>query len=152
MKIEELKRIFCENLELLNKNAQWLLKSYEKAENIDFSKKELTDEELEVLETLSNRFGRTVDILINKVLRGLDLIELEDVSRKLDVVIRAEKRGFVRDYRILIEMKDLRNELVHEYIQENLKEKFKEVLEKTPILIEIVRKINEYSKRMNYCQ
>ncbi len=152
MKIEELKRIFCENLELLNKNAQWLLKSYEKAENIDFSKKELTDEELEVLETLSNRFGRTVDILINKVLRGLDLIELEDVSRKLDVVIRAEKRGFVRDYRILIEMKDLRKELVHEYIQENLKEKFKEVLEKTPILIEIVRKINEYSKRMNYCQ
>lgn len=152
MKIEELKRIFCENLELLNKNAQWLLKSYEKAENIDFSKKELTDEELEVLETLSNRFGRTVDILINKVLRGLDLIELEDVSRKLDVVIRAEKRGFVRDYRVLIEMKDLRNELVHEYIQENLKEKFKEVLEKTPILIEIVRKINEYSKRMNYCQ
>ncbi|WP_304091715.1 hypothetical protein [Hydrogenobacter thermophilus] len=152
MKIEELKRIFCENLELLNKNAQWLLKSYEKAENIDFSKKELTDEELEVLETLSNRFGRTVDILINKVLRGLDLIELEDVSRKLDVVIRAEKRGFVRDYRILIEIKDLRKELVHEYIQENLKEKFKEVLEKTPILIEIVRKINEYSKRMNYCQ
>ncbi|ADO45196.1 hypothetical protein Hydth_0799 [Hydrogenobacter thermophilus TK-6] len=64
MKIEELKRIFCENLELLNKNAQWLLKSYEKAENIDFSKKELTDEELEVLETLSNRFGRTVDVLI----------------------------------------------------------------------------------------
>lgn len=92
MKIEELKRIFCESLELLNKNAQWLLKSYEKAENIDFSKKELTDEELEVLETLSNRFGRTVDILINKVLRGLDLIELEDVSRKLDVVIRTGKK------------------------------------------------------------
>lgn len=58
----------------------------------------------------------------------------------------------MRDYRILIEMKDLRNELVHEYIQENLKEKFKEVLEKTPILMEIVRKTNEYSKRMNYCQ
>jgi hypothetical protein len=32
-------------------------------------------------------------MLINKILRGLDLIELEDISRKLDIVIRAEKRG-----------------------------------------------------------
>ena len=69
---------------------------------------------MEVLKTLSNKYGRTVDILINKVLRGLDIIELEDITRKLDIIIRAEKRGFVNDYKILIEMKDLRNELVQE--------------------------------------
>ena len=87
-------------------------------------------------------------MLINKVLRGLDLIELEDISRKLDIVIRAEKRGFVSDYRLLIEVKDLRNESAHEYIQENLTEKFKEIFEKTPLLIDIIKKVNEYSKNV----
>ncbi len=147
---EEIKKIFCENLNLLEKNVKWLLKSYEKAKNINLDK-ELSEEDLEVLETLSNRFGRTVNILINKILRGLDILELEDISRKLDIVIRAEKRGFVDDYKILIKMKDLRNELVHEYIQENLIEKFAEVLEYTPKLLDIINKLNSYVKEMKYC-
>lgn len=151
MKREEAVKIFCENLELLNKNTEWLRKSFERAKKIDLSKESLSEEELEVLETLANRFGRTIDILINKVLRGLDIIELEDISRKLDIVIRAEKRGFVDSYRDLIEMKDLRNELVHEYIQENLIGKFREILEKTPYLMEIVDKVKDYSTKMQYC-
>ncbi|SMO55733.1 hypothetical protein SAMN06269117_11055 [Balnearium lithotrophicum] len=151
MTFEERKAIFCENLKLLNKNLDWLLKSYRKAQNIDFSKKGLTESELEILETLSNGFGRTIDMFINRVLRSLDLLELEDVGRKPDVVIRAEKRGFVDDYKLLIELKDLRNELAHEYIQENLIEEFKEVLEKVPILIDTIKKINEYTEKMNYC-
>ena len=147
---EEAIKIFCENLNLLEKNLKWLKKSYEKAKKIDLNK-ELTEEDLEVFETLSNRFGRTVDILINKILRGLDIIELEDITRKLDIVIRAEKRGFVDDYKILIEMKDLRNELVHEYIQENLIERFKEVLEYTPRLFDITNKLKDYVEKMEYC-
>ncbi|WP_211245377.1 hypothetical protein [Sulfurihydrogenibium subterraneum] len=152
MTIEEKKKLFCENLNMLNKNLDWLLKSYKKVENIDFLREDLTEEDLEVLETLSNRFGRSVDILINKVLRSLDLLEMEDISRKLDAVIRAEKRGFVEDYKILIEMKDLRNELSHEYIQENLIEKFEEVIENVPKLVKIIEKINLYAKKMQYCK
>ncbi len=147
---EEAVKIFCENLNLFEKNLKWLKKSYEKAKKIDLDK-ELTEEDLEVFETLSNRFGRTVGILINKILRGLDIIELEDITRKLDIVIRAEKRGFVDDYKVLIEMKDLRNELVHEYIQENLIERFKEVLEYTPKLFDITNKLKDYVKKMKYC-
>ena len=114
-------------------------------------KNNLSEEELEVLETLSNRFSRAVDILINKVLRSLDLLELEDISRKIYIVIRAEKRGLVDDYKLLIELKDLRNELIHEYIQEMLLEKFKEIIEKTPLLFDIANKINSYLKKYNYC-
>ncbi|WP_297457251.1 hypothetical protein [Persephonella sp.] len=151
MKAEELKKIFCDNLNLFNKSIEWLNKSYQKAKNIDLEKNNLSEDELEVLETLSNRFSRAVDILINKVLRSLDLLELEDINRKIDIVIRAEKRGFVDDYRLLIELKDLRNELVYEYIQEMLIEKFKEIIEKTPILFDTADKINRYSKKYNYC-
>jgi hypothetical protein len=104
--------LFCENLKKSIRNKEWLEKSYHKSLRIDLDN--LREEDYEVLETLCNRFGRTVDMLINKILRGLDLIELEDVSRKLDIVIRAEKRGFVDDYRVLVALKDLRNELIHE--------------------------------------
>jgi hypothetical protein len=88
---EELITLFCEDLKRLIKNKEWLEKSYYKALNIDLNN--LKEEDYEKLETLCNRFGRTIDMLINKILRGLDLIELEDISRKLDIVIRAEKRG-----------------------------------------------------------
>ena len=48
-------------------------------------------------------------------------------------------------------MKDLRNELVHEYIQENLIERFKEVLEYTPRLFDITNKLKDYVEKMEYC-
>ena len=150
MNRENLLKIFCDDINKLSKNSQWLKKSYEKSKKIDFN--DIKEEDYEALEALSNRFGRTVDILINKVLRGLDLIELEDVSRKLDIVIRAEKRKFVDDYKILIGLKDLRNELAHEYIDEELVEKFKEVLNMTPILFEILDKVLNYVKEKGYCK
>jgi uncharacterized protein YutE (UPF0331/DUF86 family) len=151
MTLEERKKTFCENLKLLNKNLQWLEKSYSKSVVIDFNQKEFSEKEYEILETLTNRFGRTVDLMLNKVLRSLDLLELEESYRKLDIVIRAEKRGFVDNFNTLIEMKDLRNELVHEYIQEDLKDRFKEVIEYTPQLFKIIEKLIIYSKNQNYC-
>lgn len=41
-------------------------------------------------------------------------------------------------------MKDLRNEIVHEYINENLVELFKDILQYTIKLFEIVEKIKNY--------
>lgn len=140
------RELLCENLRLLEKSVLWLLKSYEKAKNIQ----NIDEENIEIFETLSNRFGRTVDILINKVLRSLDIYELEYTGTKLDVVIRAERRGFVENYKTLIELKDLRNELVHEYIEEEIYEKFREVTQKTPLLVDIAKKVIEYTSK--YCK
>lgn len=140
------KELLCENLRLLEKSILWLLKSYDKAKVIQH----IDEENIEIFETLSNRFGRTVDILINKVLRSLDIYELEYTGTKLDVVIRAEKRGFVENYKTLIELKDLRNELVHEYIEEELYEKFREVVRKTPLLVDISKKVIKYTSK--YCK
>lgn len=140
------KELLCENLRLLEKSILWLLKSYDKAKDIQY----IDEENIEIFETLSNRFGRTVDILINKVLRSLDIYELEYTGTKLDVVIRAEKRGFVENYKTLIELKDLRNELVHEYIEEEIYEKFREIVQKTPLLVDISKKVIKYTSK--YCK
>ncbi|WP_457569340.1 hypothetical protein, partial [Desulfurobacterium sp.] len=130
MNIEERKEIFCQNLKLLNKTIYWLKRSLQRVEDAG-NFENPSEEQLEIIEALMNRYSRAVDILINKVLRSLDYLELEETSRKLDIVIRAEKREFVKDYNILIEMKDLRNELAHEYLEERLRERLEEVIEKS---------------------
>ena len=151
MKVEERREIFCENLKLFNKSIFWLKRSLQRVKSIENFEK-LTEEQLEIIETLMNRYSRAVDILINKVLRSLDYLELEESSRKLDIVIRAEKRGFVRDYNILIEMKDLRNELAHEYLEERLRDRLEEVMSKSRELVEIADEINRYVQKFRYCK
>ena len=151
MKVVERREIFCENLKLFNKSIFWLKRSLQRVKSVENFEK-LTEEQLEIIETLMNRYSRAVDILINKVLRSLDYLELEESSRKLDIVIRAEKRGFVRDYNILIEMKDLRNELAHEYLEERLRDRLEEVISKSRELVEIADKINRYVQKFRYCK
>lgn len=71
MKEKELEKIFCENLEHFKKSINWLKISYDKCSKIKLDKgfNGLAENEIESLEALSNRFARTVDILLNKVLR-----------------------------------------------------------------------------------
>ncbi len=152
MKFEERLKLFCENWKLYLKSIDWLKISLERTKDLKTLEK-WSLEDYEKVETLFSRYSRSVDILINKVLRGLDFLELEEPLRKLDIVIRAEKRGLVDDYNLLIEMKDLRNELAHEYIEEALKNRLEEVIEKSQLLLKITEKIEQYLKKRGYvCQ
>ena len=154
MKREELLKLFCENRNIFQKSLKWYEKSFKKCKKIDIANKSLDDlreSEVESLETLAGRYGRTVDILINRILLNLDLIEGEETGRKLDVVIRAEKRGFVKDYSILLELKDLRNELAHEYIDEEIRNRFLEIIEKGDVIMKISEEIEKYIKKYKYC-
>ncbi len=151
MTFEERLSLFCENLRLYLKSVEWLKVSIERCKSLD-PKAEWSLEDYERIETLFSRFSRAVDILLNKVLRSLDILELEEPLRKLDVVNRAEKRGIVEDYNILIELKDLRNELAREYIEEALKNRLEEVMEKSLLLLEITKNLKEYAQRMEYLE
>jgi uncharacterized protein YutE (UPF0331/DUF86 family) len=48
---------------------------------------------------------------------------------------------------VIRSIRDLRNEIVHEYLDLKLKDSFAELLELTPRLIEIIEKTISYSKR-----
>ncbi len=149
MNFEERLRLFCENWNLYLKSIEWLKISLSRVRELN-PQGDWSLEDYEKVETLFARYSRSVDILLNKVLRSLDILELEEPLRKLDIVIRAEKRGFVEDYDLLIEMKDLRNELSHEYVEEALKNRLEEVIEKSKQLLEITERIKNYLKENNY--
>ncbi len=89
---------------------------------------------LESVEAFSSRFARTVDLLVNKVLRSLDRVELKPEGGLLDVVNRAEKRGFVARAAELREMKDVRNLIAHDYAGAKAAEIFAYCREQKPVL------------------
>lgn len=108
----------------------------------------LSEEQLESVEAFTSRFGRAVDLLVNKVLRSLDRAELKPGGTLLDVVNRAEKRGFLADGGNLREMKDVRNMIAHDYAGAKLPEIFTYCLEKKTAFDAICDQVIAYARQV----
>jgi len=120
-----------QDLKLLEKQLFWLELSYSECYCIGI-KEDYTIEEFGKFETLCSRYGRSMDFLIRKMFRTLDTYEFENQGTLVDVVNNAHKRGLFEDIDELRMMKDIRNTIVHEYIEDALVEVFQEVLSARP--------------------
>lgn len=125
------------NIEALKKQRFWLLHSYGLCLKTGI-KESYTLEETDSFETLCGRFARTIDFLIRKVFRSIDAVEFDTQGTLIDTVNRAHKRGIFENMEEITQLRDIRNEIVHEYIDEALLEIFEDVLTLTPNLIKIV--------------
>ena len=119
------KEVLEQNIKDFEKSLKWLQKAIERCKKLKSKNfEELSDSEIESIEALFSRYSRCVDFLINRVLRSIELSELGSaIISNLDLVIKAEKKGFVNNYEELIALKDLRNELAHEYVGDMVMEK-----------------------------
>jgi len=138
--------ILRENINTLNLSADWVRHSYEQTSTIE-PKDRYTIEEFDKLENLTSRYARTTDMLVNKVLRSIDTVELEDIGTIIDIMNRAEKRGLVSSAKLLHIIKDLRNNIVHEYKIAEITRFFADVQKYTPLLLEIIQNVNVYCTR-----
>jgi len=107
-----------------------------------------TERQLESVEAFTGRFARAVDLLVNKVLRSLDRVELTPEGSMLDVVNRAEKRGFVGQAQELREMKDVRNMIAHDYAGAKAAEIFVFCREQHPLLIAICDRVVLHAQQL----
>ena len=73
-------------------------------------------EHSEMLDAFVARFGRLQDTLGDKLLPALLRASLESTGSQLDNLLRAEKLGWVESSEHWIEIRTLRNRLVHEYM------------------------------------
>lgn len=105
-------------------------------------------DQLESVEAFCSRFARTVDLLVNKVLRNLDRAELLSQGTLIDVVNRAEKRGLVDRADVLREMKDIRNIIAHDYAGSKLPEIFAWYRQQKPALDTICNRTVVYAMRL----
>jgi hypothetical protein len=129
-----MKTLLEENIRLLQKQIAWLEISYKECKTIGI-KKEYSIDEFGRFETLCSRFSRSIDFLIRKFLRTLDAYEFENQGTLVDIVNRAHKRGLFEDIEEIRVIKDIRNTIVHEYIEDDLVQVFDELLLYTPKLL-----------------
>lgn len=110
--------------------------------------KGIAEVELETAEAFTSRFARTVDLLVNRVLRTLDRVELKPPGTLLDLVHGAEQRGLVPSAAVLRELKDIRNEVAHDYAGSRLPELFAFCRARKPELDQICERVAAYAGRL----
>ncbi len=109
-------------------------------------KADYADEEYDAFEALSSRYVRTIDMIVRRVLRTIDLVELERPGTLIDTVNHAARRGVIDNVDALRTMTDLRNEIAHDYIKSELVEAFENILHQTPQVIALARRIKDYAE------
>ena len=132
---------------LLEKQLAWIEISFKQCQPIGI-KEDYTIEEFGKFETLCSRYSRSIDFLIRKIFRTLDEYEFENQGTLVDVVNNAHKRKLFDSIDELRIMKDVRNTIVHEYIEDELVGVFEEVLEYSEKLIVIINNTLKYIKAL----
>ena len=95
---------------------------------------EFSFEELESIDSLTSKFSRTSDIYLQKVLRSIWMLLREDTVPLIDLLNRAEKLMIIVSAEELLQMRDIRNQIAHEYLPEAVPELAKEVVVMTTLL------------------
>ena len=123
-------------LNLLNIDLPWV----ESLDNNDLNS--------EMLDAFVSRYGRLQDTLGDKLLPAILRSSLEKTGSQLDNLLRAEKLGWIESTQAWIEIRELRNRLVHEYIESpnDLLSALQQALKCVNILIETQVRMASYFK------
>lgn len=125
---------------------KWLERSYGQCQSIELENK-FSDDDYDKLENLTSRFARVTDILIHKMYRAIDLVELKQPGSLIDTINSAEKKQLIDSVQQARTLKDIRNEIAHEYILEDQVAIFKEVMLEAVQLIALSKKAIKYSQQ-----
>lgn len=135
-----------EELQLMEKASTILKYSYDICSKIGI-KEEYSFEDLDKFESLTGRFARLSDLLIQKVFRLIDDIDLESPGTIRDRINRAEKKGIIESADVFIEVRVIRNQVAHEYIQDEIQGMFEKVLKYAPYLLDSVNRVKDYCQK-----
>lgn len=132
-----LEKEFRKNLDSLRTSLTVLNFSYDKCLKIGI-KDDYSNEELESFESLTSRFARTSDILTQKILTTLFILLKENPRSFIDRANLSEKLGIINSSKNLQAIRELRNEISHEYSMRDITEIFDDVLESTATLKDVI--------------
>lgn len=145
----DLSRAFLnEQLELARKATAVLQHSYDRVKKISPLPAQLSSDELIDLDAMTSRFARLSDILLQKVFRAIDAIELVDDGSLIDRMNRAEKRGVIDSAALWREIRQLRNQIAHEYVLADQRELFERTIHFTPDLLRAMEQVQRYAEKI----
>ena len=120
---------------LLEASMETLNRSVEKCMRIGI-KSEYTFEEQESFDSLTSKFNRTSDLLTQKIIRTIWMLLHEPFVPFIDMMHLGEKIGVLQSSDQMIGIRDMRNQIAHEYIPEVIRDLDPEVIELTRQLSE----------------
>lgn len=106
-------------------------------------------EELDRFENLTSRFARTSDIYTQKIMKGITLILREEAKTFIDRANLFEKLEIAEEEDLKL-IRDLRNEISHDYKMDDITEIFQSVLEYSNRLIEIIKKTKIFVEKKKW--
>jgi hypothetical protein len=142
-KLNDLKAVLKNNLDMLIQSGETLSMSWKKCCTIELTD-QMTFEETESFDSLTSKFARSADLLTQKVLRTVLILHGERPDSFLDKIYFAEKLKIISSADRVIEIRDLRNTIAHEYVNERLIELYVYVLAKTEGLISEINHLVKY--------
>ena len=125
---------------LLKASVQTLQQSAIKCSSIGI-KEEYSFEEQESFDSLTSKFNRTSDLFTQKTIRTSWMLLHEPFAPFIDMMNMAEKMGMIASADLMIEIRDMRNEIAHEYIPESIRDLVPEVI---ALHEELNRNINQW--------
>jgi len=110
----------------------------------------LSPESLEKLDAMTARFSRLQDLMGDRLFKSLTLLEAEPQRRFLDVLNLMEKRGIIASSQQWIELRNMRNEISHGYIENmaQLAEMLTGIFERAPELIQSFQALKIYANQL----
>lgn len=143
---EDLKALlkeYYQDILKMNGLLEWSGQKVQKFESTDY-----TPEEFEALEAFTARYSRLTDFFTSKFLRTILTLLRDDSVAFIDRVNFLEKMEVIDSAANLIEMRDLRNSIVHDYWIEEVKANFIRVRKMAnPLLKEVNQAITFCEKR-----
>lgn len=131
-------------IRITQKEAMYLVRTAERIKqqspDIDWvGSLEHSDDRGEMLDAFVLRYGRLQDTLGDKLLPQLLRANLEKTGTQLDNLLRAEKLGWIESVQAWIELRELRNRLIHEYMEstEDLLEALMAALQGVQVLVDV---------------
>ena len=113
-------------------------------------KDEYTFEEFESFDSLTSKFSRTSDIFTQKILKTIMMLLRETLQTFIDRANLAEKLGIISSAESLKEIRDLRDQIVHEYLVDQLVGLYSSILEYSEKLIAMLNKANLFIKNRGW--
>ena len=111
---------------------------------------EFSFEELESIDSLTSKFGRTSDIYLQKVLRSIWMLLREDTVPLIDLLNRAEKLMIIVSAEELLQMRDIRNQIAHEYLPEAVPELATEAVVMTTLLQKNIEQTEHFLRQRGW--
>jgi hypothetical protein len=137
--------------DLLQRSLKSLEQSKEKTHQ-SLQQSEFSFEEMESIDSLTSKFSRTSDIYLQKVLRSIWMLLREDTVPLIDLLNRAEKLMIIVSAEELLQMRDIRNQIAHEYLPEAVPELASEVVVMTILLQKNIEQTERFLRQRHWLE